>query len=265
MERAAFYISPIVEWTNTPNSSGSLHCCLSACLRIWSAARSAAMYFISRLRPAWEFLRRARLGGNFWGWLEGLIDNYSRTYNRVSMEQSRELKLLIKAEELMNKGAKYGLIENGVTYKEIEEGEGNKYGLGDYISERARFNKEFDNASKQYDKDIRSIAYWTLLPQNTELKDFRDGEIKAMQDAERKAHTAAEEERVRQFPEIVSSHVARTTESNVKEPMPTPPSTAPRKWWWSRNKGGSRKNVIQAGKRHRSHPKNRTKKHKSRK
>jgi hypothetical protein len=147
------------------------------------------------------------------------------------MEQSRELKLLIKAEELMNKGAKYGLIENGVTYKEIEEGEGNQYGLGDYISTRARFNKEFDNASKQYDKDIRSIAYWTLLPQNTELKDFRDGEIKAMQDAERKAHTAAEEERVRHSPA----------------------------------KGGSRKNVIQAGKRHRSHPKNRTKKHKSRK
>lgn len=30
------------------------------------------MHFISRLRPASEFLRRARLGGNFWGWREGV-------------------------------------------------------------------------------------------------------------------------------------------------------------------------------------------------
>ena len=72
LERCAKLSPALVEWIPIRNSSGSSRYFLLACRRTCCAARRRRMYFISRLRPASEFLRRARLGGNFWDYGEGV-------------------------------------------------------------------------------------------------------------------------------------------------------------------------------------------------
>jgi len=162
------------------------------------------------------------------------------------MEPSRELKLLIKAEELMEKGAKYGLIENGLTYEQIKKGEEGRLDLSHYLSQ---LNSNYVNseqqilikkARKQFDRDNMNILYWSRLPQNKELEDLKVKEDYALLRAMASAGAGAA--------------AAERGAPNLLE-----------KFHYGRFPGGSRKNVIQPGKRHRSHRKNRTKKHKSRK